>query len=67
MNVVLNFIFIPLWGGVGAAFASMITQLFTNVIMVIIIKPFRRSAVLMLKSLNFVNLAKSIKNINKNN
>ena len=65
MNVVLNFIFIPLWGGVGAALASMITQLFTNVIMVIIIKPFRRSAVLMLKSLNFVNLAKSIKNINK--
>ena len=63
----MNFIFIPLWGGVGAALASMITQLFTNVIMVIIIKPFRRSAVLMLKSLNFVNLAKSIKNINKNN
>ena len=64
MNVVLNFIFIPIWGGAGAALASMITQFFTNVVMVVIIKPMRRSAYLMLKSLNFVSLAKSLKNRN---
>ena len=65
MNIVLNLIFIPILGGLGAALASLITQLFTNVIMVIIIKPLRRSAYLMLKSLNFVQLVKGLKNRNK--
>lgn len=38
-NVGLNLIFIPLVGINGAAFASLITQIFTNIIMMIIIKP----------------------------
>ena len=49
-NVALNFMFIPLWGGAGAAFASLITQFFTNVIIGFILKPIRHNNYLMLKS-----------------
>ena len=31
LNIILNFIFIPLWGASGAAFASLITQVFTSI------------------------------------
>lgn len=51
-NVVLNFFFIWIWGSVGAAVASVITQFFTNVITGFILKPIRRNNYLMLKSLN---------------
>ena len=51
-NVVLNLCLIPLWGAVGAALASLVTQFFTNVIIGFIIKPIRRSNYLMLKSWN---------------
>lgn len=51
-NIILNFIFIPLWSGVGAALASLITQIFTNVIMCIVIKPLRHNVYLFLCSLN---------------
>lgn len=51
-NVVLNFFFIRIWGAVGAAVASVITQFFTNVITGFILKPIRRNNYLMLKSLN---------------
>lgn len=51
-NVVLNFFFIRIWGSVGAAVASVITQFFTNVITGFILKPIRRNNYLMLKSLN---------------
>jgi Na+-driven multidrug efflux pump len=51
-NVVLNFAFIPMWGIVGAAIASLVTQFVTNVIMSLIIKPLRRNNLIMLKGLN---------------
>lgn len=51
-NVALNLIMIPVWGGIGAAIASLITQFFTNVIMGFIAKPIRRNNYLLLKSLN---------------
>lgn len=51
-NVLLNFFLIPLWGGVGAAVASLITQFFTNVIIGFIFKPIRENNRLMLKGLN---------------
>lgn len=51
-NVALNFIFIPIWGIIGAAFASLVTQIFTNVVMGFIIKPIRRNNILMIKGLN---------------
>ena len=62
MNVALNFIFIPIWGIMGAAFASLVTQIFTNVIMNVIVWPIRRNNLLMWKGLNprlLVSMAKS--------
>ena len=52
VNIILNAIFIPVWGIMGAAFASLITQIFTNIIMNILIRPIKRNNVLMLKGLN---------------
>lgn len=52
LNVSLNLIFIPIWGIYGAAFASLLTQIFTNVIMGFIIKPIRYNNSLMIKGLN---------------
>lgn len=52
MNVLLNFFFIQLWGIYGAAIASLITQIFANVVMNIIVWPFHHSLFLMLKGLN---------------
>ena len=43
-NIALNLMFIPLWKGNGAAVASLITQIFTNVGMCIILKPLRKNA-----------------------
>ena len=51
-NILLNFALIPLLGVVGAAIASLVTQIFTNVIIGIIIKPIRRNNYLMLKGCN---------------
>lgn len=50
-NVVLNLLFIPLWGIVGAALASLITQFFTNVIVNYLISPIRYNNILMFKGL----------------
>lgn len=50
-NVILNFALIPLWGAVGAAVASVVTQFFTNVIIGFIFKPLKENNRLMLKSL----------------
>ena len=51
-NIILNSLLIPLWGGNGAAVASLITQIFTNVILGFIIKPLRKNNYLMCQSLN---------------
>lgn len=51
-NVALNYFLIPVMGGVGAAIASLITQIFTNIIIGFIIKPIRHNNMLMLRSLN---------------
>ena len=50
-NLVLNAILIPVWGINGAAFATLITQLFTNVIMGFFIPAIRENNILILKSL----------------
>jgi polysaccharide biosynthesis protein len=52
LNVVLNYFLIPILGIMGAALASLITQIFTNVIMGFIIKPIRRNNKLMFQALN---------------
>lgn len=51
-NVVLNAVMIPLLGVNGAALASLLTQIFTNVVLGYLIKPIRRSNTLMLRGLN---------------
>ena len=52
LNVILNIIFIPYWGIIGAAVTSVATQFFTNVIINHIIVPIRHSNVLMLRGIN---------------
>ncbi len=48
-NVVLNAVCIPIMGTMGAALASLITQVFTNVIIGFIMKPIRYNNTLMIK------------------
>lgn len=57
-NIILNCFFIPVIGVVGAAVASLITQIFTNVIIGFILKPIRKNNKIMLKSLNPIVLLK---------
>ncbi len=52
MNIVLNLILIPLSGIEGAAVASLITQIFTNVIIGYIISPIRENNKIIVSSLN---------------
>lgn len=63
MNIVLNFILIRLIGIAGAAVASLVTQMFTNVIIGFIIKPIRENNILMLKSINPKYLISVIKTV----
>lgn len=51
-NVILNAWWIPVFGAVGAALASIVTQFFVNVVMLILIKELRPNNVLMLRSLS---------------
>ena len=63
LNVILNYLLIPSWGILGASFASLMTQIFTNVIIGYIIKPIKRNNYIMLKGLNpnlFISLWKTV-------
>ena len=51
-NVILNVGLIPFLGIYGAAIASLVTQIFTNVIVGYIIKPIRPNNAIMVSSLN---------------
>ena len=51
-NVALNFLLIEKFGINGAAFASLITQIFTNVVIGFIFKDIRQNNYIMLKSLS---------------
>lgn len=62
-NVVLNAVMIPNWGILGAAAASLITQIFTNVVIGFIMKPILKNNKLMIRGLNPKHLAKLIKKI----
>ena len=62
-NVVLNYCLIPVWGAIGAAIASIITQFFTNVIIGFVFDPIRQNNQLMMKSLNpkvMIDLVRSV-------
>ncbi len=52
MNVLLNACLIPYFGIMGAAAASLVTQIFTNVILGVILRPLRRNHHLLLRALS---------------
>lgn len=56
LNVVLNYLLIPIWGASGAAFASLMTQVFSNVVLGCLIPSIRFNNTLMLRGLNFLPL-----------
>ncbi len=51
-SVAINALVIPVWGALGAAFASLVTQFLTNFVLGFIIKPLRRNNTLLLKGLS---------------
>ena len=50
INIVLNYILIPVWGASGAAFASLITQIMTCILLPAIIKNMRPNAKLIVEA-----------------
>lgn len=52
LNVVGNFILIPIWGASGAAVASVATQFFTNFVLCLIMQSIRPTAGLIWKAMN---------------
>ncbi len=51
LNVVMNFVLIPVMGTVGAALASLITQLFTSILLPLMFGEMRPNAKLMLEAI----------------
>lgn len=51
LNILLNFVFIPIMGASGAALASLITQIFTSIILPFFFKGLRRNSILMLEAI----------------
>ena len=51
INVILNFSLIPVWGASGAAFASLVTQIFTSIVLPLLIPALRPNAKLMLSAI----------------
>ncbi len=51
-NIALNSVFIKLWGGCGAAFASLLTQIFMNFVLGFIWKPLKDNNRILIKSLS---------------
>lgn len=64
-NIALNAVLIPLFGAAGAAGASLVTQMITNVIMGIIIKPLRRNMLILLKATNPMLIISMIRDLKK--
>lgn len=51
INIGMNLIFIPLWGASGAAFASLVTQIFTSIVLPYCIPDLRPNARLMVEAI----------------
>lgn len=56
INVLLNYILIPIWGIIGAATASLVTQFVANFILIAIIKPLRSNFKVMIKGIMLKNI-----------
>lgn len=52
LNVIGNFILIPILGASGAAIASVLTQFFTNFVLCLVMEPIRPTATLIRKAMN---------------
>lgn len=50
LNVIMNLCFIPLWGASGAAFASLLTQILTSIVLPCFIKQMRPNVKLMVEA-----------------
>lgn len=64
INIVMNYLFIPIWGARGAAFASVITLGFINFVFCFIIKAIRPVGKLIIGSFNpkvIISIIKTIK------
>ncbi len=55
-NVLLNFLFIPMWSSSGAALASLITQIITIIIIPFFIKEMRNNSIMMLQAITLKGL-----------
>lgn len=51
LNVILNLVMIPVWGATGAAAASLVTQIFTSIVLPYCIRDLRPNAKLMLEAI----------------
>jgi len=51
-NIILNVILIPKFGIIGAAIATLVSQVFSNIIAFLFIKDARKLSIMLLKSLN---------------
>ena len=51
LNIILNYFFIGIWGIVGAALASLLTQIFTNFILMAIIPDLRKGFKIMIEGI----------------
>lgn len=51
INIVLNYLLIPRIGAAGAALASLVTQIFTSILLPLLIKDLRPNAILMLEAI----------------
>ena len=62
-NIGINAILIPVWGARGAAVASLITQIFANLILGFIMEPLRENNVLLLRGMHPRFLKEEMRNI----
>ncbi len=53
LNVIMNLIFIPIWGASGAAIASLLTQFMTGIVLPYLIKDLRPNCILMIEAALF--------------
>ena len=60
LNVSLDVLLIPIWGGFGAALASVFTQFLINFVCTIFIKRYRPCGVLLIRGLNFPRSFKAL-------
>lgn len=55
-NVIMNLIFIPIWGAFGAAVASLLTQILTGMVLPCFIKKMRSNVKLMIEAFMLKNI-----------